>query len=246
MEQIRLSQKHIINQNRREMAEAREKLDELQKIINENKRKEKGKKLFVHPIRPHDEEGFQKRTEMFNNRRKMTIERIEKERTNEINQFFKPQLNENTLELTKNRPRFNQTIDLIIEKSKSQAPNKQKNNKILDLSVNKKDDPRDIPNILKEQALKIENSKIYEKNIEWKKEKDDRVFEQQISKNLITEKLPNFNPSLNTQKNNRIVQETFENRSENHKVRVNEKIQKLYGQLYELTFKPKTLKRKVK
>ena len=233
--------KTLQTKNLQEINEANQKLEELRKKALETKRKERSKKLFVKTERPHDQKAFEQRVEAYHNRKEARITVIKKQDETNLKNMFQPKLNNHTIELTKHLPKFEDKINGIIEKSKSNAPKKQKE-KLAEQQSREKGTSDFSKTILKE-GLNAKNSKMYEKNTEWKKEKNDKIFLKQVEQNLMTEKIPQFKPATNQNKNARMVKATFEDRSADHVKKVHKKIEKMTEELYDYSFEPKILKK---
>jgi hypothetical protein len=237
MEQVAKSQRDEMLRTQKAMAETRDKLAHLQASNRERGRVQKTKKLFMHPDRPLDIKGFEERAKGYHERRVANLQTMKGEETAQLQTLFHPTINEESAKMTLNRPHFHATVDAIIQKSKSQAPNRLK------VEPGPRSDSKEetFPRQIRDLAIQETNSKMYEKNIQWKEEKDERVFEAQVAQNLVKEKIPHFTPALNHQKNARIVKSTFEERSAEHPRKVQAKINQLSKTLHDYPFEPKIL-----
>lgn len=239
MEQVAKSQRDEMLKTQRAMAETRDKLAQLEANNREKGRVQKTKKLFMHPDKPLDVKGFEERVKAYHEKRHHKMEIVKGEERAQLEVLFHPVINENSAQMTRGRPHFHQTVDQIIQKSKSNAPNKLKIGQVEGRPVSR--DPDEFPRKIRNLAVQEDNGKMYQKNVDWKREKDDRVFEQQVAQNLVKEKIPHFSPALNHQKNAKMVKSTFEERSAEHPRKVQAKVDRLAETLHDYPFEPKIL-----
>lgn len=239
MEQVAKSQREDMLKTQRAMAETRERLAKLEASNREKGRVQKTCKLFLHPDRPLDEKGFEDRAKAYHQKRQQRLEQMNTDDRAHMETLFHPSIDPMSAQLTRNRPHFHETVDLIIQKSKSNAPNRLKVPEGGPRSPSK--DGQEFPRTIRDLAVRETNTKMYEKNVEWKKGKDERVFEQQVAQHLVMEKVPHFTPALNHQKNARMVHSTFEDRSAEHPRKVQAKVDRLAETLHDYPFQPKVL-----
>lgn len=239
MEQVSKKQRNEMLKTQHDMQQTRRRLNELQATGHKLGQTERSKKLFVHPERPLDLKGFEERVKAYHERRNERLTQLKDVEKEKYAKMFKPEIDPTSAELTKNKPHFQDTIDDIIKKSKEKAP--QKGNHKVGGELPEDSAANEFPSKIRDQTVKEVNSKMYDKNVEWKREKDDKVFEQQVAQNLIREKVPHFKPAMNYNKNAKLVKDTFDDRRVEHPLKVKAKIEQLADRVYDFPFEPKVL-----
>jgi hypothetical protein len=225
----------------------REQLADLQKTNKTKNYYEQHKKLFVKTDVQYDQGDFDRRVKNYNIRRERSIGRMQRELDERKRYPFAPQLNDQTLELTKDKVPFSEKIDKMLERARSSNALLKRNRKDPSRSPtpngkNRKKTPSGFTAQIKEEERVAQARKFFIDNIEWKKQIDDRIFAQQVTQNLVKEALPSFKPKLNDKKNEEMVKTTFNQRVQMQEQVVQEKVDDLSKQIYNHTFTPKLFK----
>ncbi len=180
----------------------REQLAKLKANTSSRNYFDKNRKLFVKADTEFDQEGFDRRIKSYSVHKARTVERIKREGEAKINYPFAPKLNEQTLELTKNKLPFAEKVERMLEQvhaanektkqkrkdqSRAQTPNGTKRHLFPSTFSSKmKDD---------ERADRVRH--FYLDNIHWKRRVDQQILANQITQNLMSSSISSQNQNLN-------------------------------------------------